>query len=60
MDINLACFWWYHGLHALVMGRPREFKLYLVDSTGSLPSVSPLNKRILKLKKVTQKLAVIK
>lgn len=50
---NLACFWWYHGLHALVMGSPREFKLYLVDSTGTLPSVSPLNNHSVKLKEGT-------
>lgn len=39
----VTSFWWYQGLHALVMGSPRELKLYLVDSTGTLPSVSPLN-----------------
>lgn len=50
---NLACFWWYHGLHALVMGSPREFKLYLVDNTGTLPSVSPLNHHSVKLKEGT-------
>lgn len=44
---NLACFWWYHGLQALMMGSPREFMLYLVDNTGSLPSVSPLNNHML-------------
>lgn len=39
---NITCFWWYQGLHAFVIGRPREPKLYRVDNTGTLPSVSPL------------------
>jgi len=36
-------FSWYQGLHGLVTGKARVLKLYLVDRTGTLPSVSPLN-----------------
>lgn len=39
----LTSFSWYQGLHGLVTGKARELKLYLVDDTGTLPSVSPLN-----------------
>ena len=38
----LTSFSWYQGLHFLVIGKSRILKLYLVDNTGTLPSVSPL------------------
>ena len=38
-----TCFSWYQGLQAVLMGNSSALKLYLVASTGTLPSVSPLS-----------------
>ena len=53
LSLGITCCWWYQGLHALVIGSFRVLKQYLVESTGTLPSVSPLRpeKNVLKIKR---------
>jgi len=38
----ITSLWLYHGVQSSVMFSPSLFKVYLVEVTGTLPSVSPL------------------